>query len=196
MTEPPEPTLSRWLPLAAVTAVTVAGLAAVTAVAVRRRPAVAGEPPPVVPPPPPPVSEVRRFFEAFVGTLSAEKPAPLTEPRLPVYPPRWVNSPFAVEPPRQEAGPERVEPPGRAEPPEQVDPEANPDPRRFREILLAIVGVVVWVWAFAITHNALAEAACDSAGYSSTSPGNSLGADYPPDLIGVNMYGDVSGCSR
>jgi hypothetical protein len=190
VTERSEPTLSRWLPLAAVTAVTVAGLAAVTAVAIRRRPAVAGEPPPVVPPPPPPVSEVRRFFEAFVGTLSAEKPAPPTEPRHPASPPRWVNSPFGVQPPH------RVEPPGRVERPEQVEPEANPDPRRFREILLAIVGVVVWVWAFAITHNALAEAACDSAGYSSTSPGNSLGADYPPDLIGVNMYGNVSGCSR
>ncbi|MFD1368266.1 hypothetical protein [Actinoplanes sichuanensis] len=74
MTEPSEPTLPRWLRLAAATAVGIAGVAAVTAVAVRCRPSPVPEPP--VAPPPPPPSDARRFVEAFLGALSAEKPNP------------------------------------------------------------------------------------------------------------------------
>ncbi|GIE75060.1 hypothetical protein Aph02nite_10100 [Actinoplanes philippinensis] len=53
MTEPPEFSLPRWLPLAAATAVGVAGIAAAAAVACRRQPATVVEDVPELPPPTP-----------------------------------------------------------------------------------------------------------------------------------------------
>ncbi|SFE39463.1 hypothetical protein SAMN05421541_101535 [Actinoplanes philippinensis] len=71
VTEPSRPALPRWVPLAAATAVGVAGLAAAAVVVACRR-KIVEEP---VLPPPPPAPDRPRHLESLVGVLSAEKPA-------------------------------------------------------------------------------------------------------------------------
>ncbi|GIF39185.1 hypothetical protein BC793_10691 [Actinoplanes xinjiangensis] len=74
VTEPPESSVPRWLPSAAAIAVGVAGIAAMAAVVVCRRQAVAGEP--ALPEEPPPLPAPPRLLVSLLGTLSAEKPGP------------------------------------------------------------------------------------------------------------------------
>ncbi|WP_433795985.1 hypothetical protein [Actinoplanes sp. CA-252034] len=85
MTEPPEPGLPRWLPLAAATAVGVAGLAAAAVVVTCRRRA---DEKSALSPSPPADTDPPRALESFVRVVSAERRAPSAQP------PRRVTAPL------------------------------------------------------------------------------------------------------